>query len=251
MPLPAALRLLSMYRPPGPPPDPLLVQRLTAEQNALRARVRPEPLAPDLHLIAGCDSAFPTPETILSVVVVLAWPAMAVRVVAWHYGAVPLPYVPGFLAFRESPNLLAAYEHLLPHEVPDVLLVDGHGSAHPRRLGIATQLGVVLDRPTLGVGKSRLTGVYDAPGPVPGDATPLLARRGSAEVIGEVVRTRAGVLPVFVSPGHRCDQASATALVRACLRGYKLPEPTRLADAWAARLRRAPGPLNTGGRWLG
>ena len=89
--------------------------------------------------------------------------------------------------------------------------------------------------------------MYDDPGPAPGDTAPLLARRGSTEVIGEVLRTRPGVLPVFVSPGHRCDQASATALARACLRGLKLPEPTRQADAWAARLRPDPGPFGTGG----
>jgi deoxyribonuclease V len=200
-------------------------------------------LPADIRLVAGCDSAFPTPDTILSVMVLLAWPTLALRHVAWHHGPVPLPYVPGFLAFREVPNLLAAYAKL--PQKPDVLVVDGHGSAHPRRMGIATQLGVELDKPTRGVGKSRLTGYYEEPGPVPGDASPLLARRGSAEVIGEVLRTRAGVLPVFVSPGHRCDQVSATALVRAALRGYKLPEPTRLADGWAARLRREL--LATGG----
>lgn len=236
-----------MYRPPGPPPDPALVRALTAEQDALRARVRYEPLPDQLRLVAGCDSSFPTPETIISVIALLTWPALTVQAIAWHYGEVPLPYIPGFLAFREAPNLVAAYAHLPPAETPDVLVVDGHGSAHPRRLGIAAQIGVALDRPSLGVGKSRLTGVYDEPGPAPGDATPLRARAGSPEVIGEVLRTRPGVLPVFISPGHRCDQASATALARACLRGRKLPEPTRLADAWAAKLRGAPGPVGHGG----
>ncbi len=236
-----------MYRPPGPAPDPALVRALTAEQDALRARVRYEPLPPTIRLVAGCDSSFPTPETILSVIVLLTWPDLAVRAIAWHYGEVPLPYIPGLLAFREAPNLVAAYAQLPETDRPDVLVVDGHGSAHPRRLGIAAQLGVALDLPTFGVGKSRLTGVYDEPGPAPGDATPLRARRGSAEVIGEVLRTRAGVLPVFVSPGHRCDQASATAVARACLRGRKLPEPTRLADAWAAKLRVAPGSVGSGG----
>ncbi len=238
-----------MYRPPGPPPDPALVRALTAEQDALRARVRYEPL-PELAAlkrIAGADSSFPTPDTILSTIVVLAWPTLAVQAIAWHYGAVPLPYIPGFLAFREAPNLVAAYAHLPPEMTPEVLVVDGHGSAHPRRLGIAAQVGVALDCPALGVGKSRLTGMYDEPGPNPGDATPLLARRGSAEIIGDVLRTRAGVLPVFVSPGHRCDQFSATALVRACLRGLKLPEPTRLADFWAAKLRSSPGEVGHGG----
>ena len=235
------------YRPPGPPPDPVLVQTLTAQQNALRARVRYEPLPSAIQLVAGCDSSFPTPETILSVFVLLEWPSLAVRAVAWHHGAVPLPYVPGFLAFREVPNLLEAYAHLAPAGQPDVLLVDGHGAAHPRRLGIASQLGVALDCPSLGIGKSRLTGVYADPGPLAGDVSPLLARRGSTEVIGEVLRTRAGVLPVFVSPGHRCDQVSATALAKACMRGRKLPEPTRLADAWAARLRPDPGPVGAGG----
>ncbi|MBC7446584.1 MAG: endonuclease V [Hymenobacteraceae bacterium] len=236
-----------MYRPLGPSPDPALVRALTAEQDTLRARVRYEPLPADIRLVAGCDSSFPTPETILSVIVLLTWPALTVQTVAWHYGPVPLPYIPGFLAFREAPNLLAAYAHLPPAEHPDVLVADGHGSAHPRRLGIAAQMGVALDLPAFGVGKSRLTGVYDEPGPEPGNATPLLARRGGHEIIGEVLRTRAGVLPVFISPGHRCDQASATALARAGLRGRKLPEPTRLADAWAAKLRGAPGPVGGGG----
>jgi deoxyribonuclease V len=238
-----------MYRPPGPPPDPALVRQLTAEQQALRARVRQQPLPSALKLIAGCDSAFPTPDTILSVFVTFSWPDLTPQHVAWAQGPVPLPYVPGFLAFREVPNLLRAYTEL--PEAPEVILVDGHGSAHPRRLGIAAQLGVELERPTLGVGKSRLTGVYEEPGPNVGDATPLLARRGSPEVIGEVLRTRVGVLPVFVSPGHLADQATSLALVRACLRGYKLPEPTRLADRWAAQLRIQELPANGSGLLTG
>ena len=122
----------------------------------------------------------------------LSWPAPALQAVAWHYGVVPLPYIPGFLAFREAPNLLAAYAHLPPDEQPDVLVADGHGLAHPRRLGIAAQMGVLLGRPALGVGKSRLTGLYDEFGPAPGDASPLLARRGSSEVIGEVLQDARG-----------------------------------------------------------
>ncbi len=234
-----------MYRPPGPPPDPALVRQLTAQQEALRAQVRQLPLPTDIRLVAGCDSAFPTPDVILSVFVTFSWPDLTPRHVAWAQGPVPIPYVPGFLAFREVPNLLRTYAAL--PEIPDVILVDGHGSAHPRRLGIAAQLGVELERPTLGVGKSRLTGVYDEPGPNPGDATPLLARRGSPEIIGEVLRTRPGVLPVFVSPGHLADQATSLALVRASLRGYKLPEPTRLADRWAAYFRTRNLPVGGSG----
>lgn len=226
------------YASRHPTPDPLLVRELTQRQEELRAQVREAPLPPLIRTVAGCDSSFPSPDTILSVVVLLSWPDLRQLHVAWHRGPVEVPYVPGFLAFREVPNLLRAYAKL-PEE-PHVLLVDGHGRAHPRRMGIATQLGVTLDKPTLGVAKQRLTGSYQEPGPLPGDTSPLLARASSTEIIGEVLRTRVGVLPVFISPGHLCDQAGATALAKACMRGYKLPEPTRLADQWAARLKSAP-----------
>ncbi len=225
---------MAYFRPPGPPPDPALVRSLTAQQNELRQRVRAEPLAHEPRLIAGCDSSFPTPDTILSVFVVLKLPSLELVEKVYSYGPVTMPYVPGFLSFREAPNVVQAFAKLTHR--PDVIMVDGHGIAHPRRVGIAAHLGVLLDLPTFGVAKQKLTGTYQEPGPLKGSLSPLRDAK-TGELIGEVVRSKDNVLPLFVSPGHRCDQATATRLALACLRGYKLPEPTRLADHWAEKFK--------------
>lgn len=222
-----------MYRPYHPPADPIVVRDLTQQQEEMRTRIRIEPLAAEPMLIAGCDSSFPTPETILSVFVLLRYPSLELVEKVYHVGPVTIPYVPGFLAFREAPNLLKTYEKL--QQKPDVIMVDGHGIAHKRRMGIAAHLGVLLDMPTFGVAKSLLTGRYEEPGATAGSLSPLLDK---GELIGEVLRTKDRVLPVFVSPGHRCDQATATRLAVACTRGYKLPEPTRLADYWAEQFKK-------------
>jgi len=226
---------MAYYRPPGPAPDPALVRSLTAQQNELRLRVRAEPLAHEPRLIAGCDSSFPTPDTILSVFVVLEFPSLKLVEKVYSYGPVTMPYVPGFLSFREAPNVIQAFAKL--ESRPDVIMVDGHGIAHPRRVGIGAHLGVLLDMPTFGVAKQKLTGTYQEPAPEKGSRTPLLDAK-TGELIGEVLRSKDKVLPLFVSPGHRCDQATATRLALACLRGYKLPEPTRLADYWAEEFKK-------------
>ena len=226
---------MAYFRPPGPAPDPALVRSLTAQQQELRQRLRHEPLAREPRLIAGCDSSFPTPDTILSVFVVLRFPSLELVEKVYSYGVVPFPYVPGFLSFREAPNVVQAFAKL--ENKPDVIMVDGHGIAHPRRVGIAAHLGVLLDMPTFGVAKQKLTGTFAEPGPARGDLSPLTDAK-TGELIGEVIRSKDKVLPLFVSPGHRCDQATATRLTLACLRGYKLPEPTRLADYWAEEFKR-------------
>ena len=144
------------------------------------------------------------------------------------------PYVPGLLSFREAPAVLEAFAKLKAK--PDLVLCDGQGTAHPRRLGIACHLGLWLDRPTVGCAKSLLCGTYDEPGPRRGDRSPLLHRD---EVIGAVVRTRDNVAPLFVSPGHRCDLESAVALVLATTRKLRLPVPTRMAHDYVNQVRRA------------
>ncbi|MDJ0365606.1 deoxyribonuclease V [Hymenobacter sp. H14-R3] len=226
---------MAYYRPPGPPPDPELVRSLTAQQNELRQRVRTEPLPHEPHLIAGCDSSFPTPDTILSVFVVLKFPSLELVEKVYSYGPVTMPYVSGFLSFREAPNVIQAFAKLTHR--PDVVMVDGHGIAHPRRVGIGAHLGVLLDLPTFGVAKQKLTGTFQEPAPEKGSITPLTDAK-TGELIGEVIRSKDKILPLFVSPGHRCDQATATRLTLACLRGYKLPEPTRLADYWAEQFKK-------------
>ncbi|ALD21699.1 deoxyribonuclease V [Hymenobacter sp. DG25A] len=225
---------MAYYRPAHPPVDPLIVRDLTKLQETMRAQVRLEPLAQEPQFIAGCDSSFPTPTTILSVFVLLKYPSLEVVEKAWNTEVVEMPYVPGFLSFREAPNLLLAYAKL--HQKPDVIMVDGHGIAHPRRMGIAAHLGVLLNKPTFGVAKQKLTGTYTEPDSTKGSISPLTDKSG--ELLGEVIRSKDNVNPLFLSPGHRCDQATATRLTLACLRGYKLPEPTRLADYWAEEFKK-------------
>ncbi|WP_400192226.1 deoxyribonuclease V [Hymenobacter sp. B81] len=225
---------MAYYRPYHPPADPELVRRLSQQQTDMRQQQRLEPLAQPPRLIAGLDSSFPTEDTILSVIVVLKYPELELVEKVYHHGPVDMPYVPGFLSFREAPNLLLAYQKL--QHRPDVLMVDGHGYAHPRRMGIAAHIGVLLDMPSLGVAKQVLTGQHPEPVPEAGSTAPLTDKK-TGELIGEVLRTKDRVLPVFVSPGHRMDQPTATALAWACTRGYKLPEPTRLADKWAANFK--------------
>lgn len=136
------------------------------------------------------------------------------------------PYVPGFLSFREVPALAAALA-LLPAP-PDLVVVDGQGIAHPRRLGLASHLGVMTGLPTIGVAKSRLVGRYEEPGPERGASSPMIHRR---ELVGVALRTRAGTRPVFVSPGHRVGMDTAVALVLRFTPTWRLSEPIRLADA--------------------
>jgi deoxyribonuclease V len=143
------------------------------------------------------------------------------------------PYVPGYLSFREIPPLLEAFAKL--EAVPDLIICDGQGRAHPRRFGLACHLGVLLDLPTLGCAKSRLIGEHREPGPRRGAHTQL---REGGEVIGEVVRTRSGVKPVFVSVGHRvCLETARRTVLRLAVR-YRLPEPVRAAHREVNRLRR-------------
>lgn len=142
------------------------------------------------------------------------------------------PYIPGLLAFREGPAVLAAWEKL-KHK-PDLLLFDGQGIAHPRGLGIAAQMGLWLERPSIGVAKSRLYGRHAEPGPNRGDATPLYDPRQKERVIGMVLRSRERSNPLYISPGHLIDVPHALEFVQHCLAGYRLPEPTRWAHKVAA-----------------
>jgi deoxyribonuclease V len=212
-----------------PAPDPALLARLREQQREMQERIILQQPDFDLKLIAGCDSSFVGEDHILSVFVLLSYPELAVLEKVWHYGEVELPYVPGFLSFREAPNLLKAYEKL--QQTPDLIMVDGHGISHPRRLGIATHIGLHLNKPTMGVAKKVLVGRYKEPDMLKGAVSPLEYK---GEVVGNVVRTKDNVKPVFVSAGHLMDLKSATEIALACALKHKLPEPTRLADHYAA-----------------
>lgn len=139
------------------------------------------------------------------------------------------PYVPGLLSFREVPAILEALAGL--QRLPDLLLCDGHGYAHPRRLGVACHIGLATDLPTIGVGKTRLVGEHE---PVPAERGSWSALRDRHEIIGAVLRTRNRVAPVYVSPGHRINLPTAVRQVMACLHKYRLPEPIRVADRLAS-----------------
>ncbi|MFI5454235.1 MAG: deoxyribonuclease V [Isosphaerales bacterium] len=143
------------------------------------------------------------------------------------------PYVPGLLSFREAPAVIEAFEQLKVR--PDILMCDGQGIAHPRRMGLASHLGLYLEIPTIGCAKSWLCGDYQEPGLTRGEWTPLT---DGGETIGAVLRTRTGVKPLFVSPGHLCDLASAIAVVLATAPTYRLPVTTRLAHQYVNDLRR-------------
>jgi deoxyribonuclease V len=157
-------------------------------------------------------------------VVVLSYPDLQVAEVQVVTDRIEFPYVPGLLSFREAPLLLAAFEKVAL--TPDIVMVDGQGIAHPRRLGIASHLGLLLGIPTIGCAKSRLCGEHKIPANEAGSYAELT---DDGEVIGAVLRTRAGVKPLYISIGHMIDLPSAIKWVMACCRGYRLPEPTRLA----------------------
>jgi deoxyribonuclease V len=193
--------------------------------------------------VAGVDiSVNRFAKTGTAAVVVLRYPELNVVEISSVTQAVEFPYVPGLLTFREAPLILAAFEKL--KITPDVVMVDGQGIAHPRRIGLASHLGLCLGLPAIGCAKSRLIGEYAEPGNVAGSYTEL---RDNGEVIGTVVRTKDGVKPVYVSIGHLVDLPSAVRLVLDCCRGYRLPEPTRLAHlAAGGNLRVKKNTMNLG-----
>ncbi len=202
-----------------------------AQQEAMRGLVSLEDGFGTLTRVAGVDLSYDEARNEgYAVVVVLSYPDF--RVIEARYAtATPLmPYVPGLLSFRESPVALEAFAQV--QNAPDVIFVDGQGRAHPRGFGIACHLGVLLDVPSVGVAKSRLYGVYDADAmPEDTPAAVPLYDRPRRHVIGSVVHTKPRTNPLFISPGHRVSVDSSTRLVMDCLRGYRLPEPTRQAHA--------------------
>jgi deoxyribonuclease V len=182
----------------------------------------------DVRWVAGVDNGYVKGEsgfTGYAAAVPFAFPTLERGETVFAERPTEFPYVPGFLTFREGPVMLDALLRLDPE--PDVILVDGHGYAHPRRFGIASHLGVILDHPTIGCAKSVLVGRYDAPPDEFGAHSPLIDR---GEVIGAAVRTRPGHAPLFVSPGHKLSVETALEIVLSCCRdGGYLPVPTQAA----------------------
>jgi deoxyribonuclease V len=191
--------------------------------------------------VAGADVSTQG-DRAYATVVVLAFPSLSPVEVQGFEAALEFPYVPGLLSFREIPSVAGALEKV--ETAVDALILDAQGLAHPRRMGLASHLGLFLDVPTVGCAKSLLVGSYEEPGQDKGSATDLVHR---GEVVGRVVRTRSRVSPVFVSVGNRVDLESAVELVLACCTRYRLPETTRRAHDAANRLRRGEDPSGSVG----
>ncbi len=190
-----------------------------------------------IRYVAGMDisnTPFDPEQMVFGAVVVLSYPDLKVVETSTCREKQEFPYIPGFLGFREVPTLYKAYRQLSIQ--PDVILVDGHGVSHPRGLGVASHIGVALDVPTVGVAKSILVGkAKEALPDEPGSTIPLVWK---GKEIGVLLRSKKRVLPLVVSPGNKIDAASALQLVSSCLKGYRLPEPTRQAHLAANAARK-------------
>lgn len=221
-----------------------------AIQETLRGRVVTT-LSPDLRLpprtVAGIDVSCPRGDGVaLAGVIVMSLPRM--EVIERRAAAAPLsfPYVPGFLSFREGEAVTEALGKV--RSPVDVFLFDGQGICHPRRFGLASHIGVILDRPAVGCAKSLLMGKHGEPAAARGSGCRILEGK---EVLGFALRTRSGVRPVYVSVGHLVDLPAAVGIILACCRGYRLPEPLREAHRWVTELgreRRRDGPSAAGVR---
>jgi deoxyribonuclease V len=204
-----------------------------ALQKDLRGEVvsdRPLDLA-TIRLVAGVDVSVRDKHS-RAAVVVATFPGFEPVETAFAAAPTPFPYVPGLLSFREGPVLVEAFARLRTE--PDVFLFDGVGIAHPRRCGLASHLGLWLGRPTIGCGKTILAGTFGELAAEKGATSPLVDK---GEAVGVALRTRAGCKPMFISPGHLVDIASAASLVLACAPRYRLPEPIRLAHKAAGTVR--------------
>ncbi|MCG6964403.1 MAG: deoxyribonuclease V [Acidobacteria bacterium] len=208
------------------------------EARAIQEELRPRVEAVDrlgaVGLVAGVDLAYPVPGLARAAVAVLDAETLELCASAAAEYGVAFPYVPGLLSFRELPPALAAFAML--ERLPDLVLCDGHGLAHPRRFGLACHLGLALDLPTIGVAKTLLLGTH---GHVPSKRGAWVPLVDHDEVIGAVVRTRAGVRPLYVSVGHRVSLPTAVAWTLRCAPRFRLPETTRAAHALATSATRA------------
>jgi deoxyribonuclease V len=204
-------------------------------QERLAKRVELEDRLGPIRTIAAADIAFdPATNIAFASVIVYRFPDLVEIERRRVRRKLRFPYIPGLLSFRECPILLAAFARLKTS--PDVILIDGHGRAHPRRFGIACHMGVLLDRPAIGCGKSLLVGKHREPGKQRGATAPLIHKD---EQVGVALRTRDDVKPIYVSQGNRVSLPTAVKLVKHCLDGFRIPKPIRDADRDVRDLRRA------------
>jgi deoxyribonuclease V len=203
-------------------------------QKGLRENVRFEqPDIEGIRFVAGADVSFSKgSDKIYAAVVVLKFPELVVVEEKTAVASATFPYVPGYLTFREGPSLISAFEKI--QITPDVIIFDGQGIAHPRGLGIASHIGLLLDKSSIGCAKSVLVGKYEMPGEIRGSFSPLVK---DDKQIGVALRTRTGVSPVFISVGNRMNIEGAMRLVLDCAPRFRLPEPIRKAHLLSNEVR--------------
>lgn len=205
-------------------------QAIALQKELAQEVIATQPIDLDnIHLVAGVDVSVKD-DISQAAVVILTYPALQVIETVLSQMPTPFPYIPGLLTFREGPVLENAFQKL--QNVPDVFIFDGMGTIHPRRIGIASHMGLWLGKPTVGCGKTHFLGHYDEPAQERGAYSPITDRN---EVIGVVLRTRVGVKPVYISPGHLADLPTAIELVMRCTPKYRLPEPIRQAHNAAGK----------------
>jgi deoxyribonuclease V len=212
-------------------PSPKNLEEAREIQEKLRTQVITEDRLKEVHYVAGVDVGFEDNYTLTkAAVVILTFPELKLVESQTAKIATTFSYIPGFLSFREIPAILKALEKLTI--IPDIIFCDGQGIAHPRRLGIASHLGVLIDLPTIGVAKSLLVGKHSELALEKGNWQPLIDQ---GETIGAVLRSRTNVRPLYISIGHKISLSTALDYVLRCLTKYRLPETTRLADKLASK----------------
>lgn len=204
-------------------------------QLFLARKVTIVPLNKTPRFLAAVDASF-IDDVVIAVASLYEFPEISHLQDTFFKGKIPFPYIPGFLSFREGPAIIKAVKKL--DRWPDLLLVDGHGIAHPRGIGIASHIGVILNLPTIGCAKSRLIGEFREPGGEKGQWSYLYPAGESRKPIGAVLRTRRDVKPLFVSPGHLVDIESSVEIVIKSTAGYRIPEPLRRADMLSRMMKR-------------
>ncbi|WP_428330782.1 deoxyribonuclease V [Mucilaginibacter sp.] len=222
--------------------DPSAYESLTAEQaiayqHQLRKQIEIKPLNTPIKIIGGADISFNKfSEIVYAGIVLFKYPELTLINQVTAICKTKFPYISGLLAFREVPALLQAWEKL-PVK-PDVMVLDGQGIAHERRTGIATHFGVLTNTPSIGCAKSRLAGRYTEPGNELFDQSPIYDK---GELIGIALRSKKNCNPIYVSPGHHISMEQSVEVIKNCIRGYRIPEPTRQAHLLVNKIRIADG----------
>ncbi len=224
--------------------DTLSPTEAIALQKEMRSKIDISPLPAEIRTIGGADISFNRfSDVFYAGIIILSYPSLNLIDRTTVVAKARFPYIPGLLGFRELPALLEAWNEL--KRKPDVLVVDGHGIAHPRRLGIAAHFGIVANTPTIGCAKSLLTGKFHEPAAERFAQSPLMDKN---EQIGVVLRTKAKCKPVFISPGNKISMEQSLEIIKHCTGKYRLPEPTRNAHLLVNEIRIKAGtpPVQTG-----